>query len=109
MEIENVTGAMEKLRCSAGWSCGKHEQLIYLSAFNIFLSITAVLGNTLILLNQGGFVVPIKSILLKSILLKSIPIKIKAGLSSYLPVKAIHNFLNLFSLQITRDLETVFM
>ena len=36
-------------QCSAGWASGRHEQLIYLSVFNIFLSITAVLGNTLIL------------------------------------------------------------
>ena len=35
--------------CSANLTGGMHEQLIYLLAFNIFLSITAFLGNTLIL------------------------------------------------------------
>ncbi|XP_020618752.1 adenosine receptor A3-like [Orbicella faveolata] len=43
------TQAVLQLRCSAGWTSGIHEQWIYLSAVNIFLSITAVLGNTLIL------------------------------------------------------------
>jgi len=38
-----------QLRCSAGWTSGIHGVFIYLSAFNIFLSITAVLGNILIL------------------------------------------------------------
>ena len=36
-------------QCSAGWANEIQEQWIYLSALNIFLSITAVLGNTLIL------------------------------------------------------------
>ena len=55
MATTNLTGGgknsktFEKLRCSASWATGIHEQLIYLSVFNIFLSITAVLGNTLIL------------------------------------------------------------
>ena len=35
-----------QVRCSPAWASGIHEELIYLSAF---LSITAVLGNTLIL------------------------------------------------------------
>ena len=35
--------------CSFTWARGKHEELICLSAINIFLSITAVLGNILIL------------------------------------------------------------
>ena len=38
-----------KVRCTAAWASGIHEELIYLSLFNIFLSITAVLGNILIL------------------------------------------------------------
>jgi len=37
------------LRCSATWASEIQEELICLSAFNIFLSITAVLGNVLIL------------------------------------------------------------
>ena len=55
MAIKNFTDGGNKaetfsqLRCAVGWSSGIQEQLIYLSAFNIFLSITAVLGNTLIL------------------------------------------------------------
>ena len=50
----NITGRgnqtrTTKVRCTAAWASGIHEELIYLSLFNIFLSITAVLGNILIL------------------------------------------------------------
>ena len=38
-----------QVRCSATYASEIHEELIYLSAFNIFLSITAVLGNILVL------------------------------------------------------------
>ena len=38
-----------ELLCSFTWARGIHKELIYLSAFNIFLSITAVLGNILVL------------------------------------------------------------
>jgi len=40
-----------QFRCSATWASLIHEELIYLSAFNIFLSITSVLGNILILIS----------------------------------------------------------
>ena len=43
------TQTLLQARCSATWASGIHEELIYLSAFNIFLSVTAVLGNILIL------------------------------------------------------------
>ena len=43
------TQTLLQARCSATWASGIHEDLIYLSAFNIFLSVTAVLGNILIL------------------------------------------------------------
>ena len=43
------TETLEQQLCSASLTDGIHEQLIYLSAFNIFLSITAFLGNFLIL------------------------------------------------------------
>ena len=46
----NQTQTYLQLRCSATWESEIHEELVYLSAFNIFLSITAVLGNILILL-----------------------------------------------------------
>ncbi|XP_078369463.1 melanocyte-stimulating hormone receptor-like [Oculina patagonica] len=46
---EHHTETFQQLHCSASLTEEIHEQLIYLSAFNIFLSITAVLGNTLIL------------------------------------------------------------
>ena len=59
MAITNFTGGgkqaqiVKQLECSTvqqlNLTGGMHEQLIYLSAFNIFLSITAFLGNTLIL------------------------------------------------------------
>ena len=44
------TQAVIQLRCSAGWTSGIHGEFVYLSAFNIFLSIIAVLGNILILI-----------------------------------------------------------
>ena len=43
------TQAELQLRCSAPWTSGIHGEFIYLSAANIFLSITAVLGNILVL------------------------------------------------------------
>ena len=43
------TQTVIQVRCSTAWASGLHEGLIYLSATNIFLSITAVLGNILIL------------------------------------------------------------
>ena len=46
----NQTQTYLQRRCSATWESEIHEELVYLSAFNIFLSITAVLGNILILL-----------------------------------------------------------
>ena len=46
---ENHTQTLLQLRCSSGWSDEIHDQLLGFSALNIFLSITAVLGNTLIL------------------------------------------------------------
>ena len=46
----NQTQTGLQVRCSATWASGIHEELMYRSAFNIFLSITAVLGNILILI-----------------------------------------------------------
>ena len=43
------TQAVLQFRCSAAWTSGIQGEFVYLSAFNIFLSITAVLGNILIL------------------------------------------------------------
>ena len=43
------TQTVLQLRCSAAWASGIHKHLKYLSAFHAFLSITAVLGNILIL------------------------------------------------------------
>ena len=43
------TETFEQLHCSARLTGGIHKELIYLSAVNIFLSVTAVLGNTVIL------------------------------------------------------------
>ena len=45
----NQTQTGLQLPCLATWASEIHEELIYLSAFNIFLSITAVLGNIVIL------------------------------------------------------------
>ena len=54
MEVKNVTEnenqrVVEELFCSETVTGGVHGQLTFLSAFNIFLSIAAFLGNTLIL------------------------------------------------------------
>ena len=55
MGITNYTGyrkqtvSFEELRCSTTFTREIHEQLIYVLAFNIFLSIAAFIGNTLIL------------------------------------------------------------
>ena len=51
----NFTGGRTDTRevlfqCSASWTSEIHGEFIYLSAFSIFLSIIAVLGNTLILI-----------------------------------------------------------
>ncbi|XP_020618745.1 melanocyte-stimulating hormone receptor-like [Orbicella faveolata] len=43
------TQTVLQIRCSAAWASGIHEHLKHLSAFHAFLSITAVLGNILIL------------------------------------------------------------
>ena len=56
MAITNLTGGglqtrtVKELVCSPTLTAGIHQKLIYLSAVNIFLSLTAFLGNTLILL-----------------------------------------------------------
>ena len=44
------TERIVRLFCSTILTGGSHNKLIYLAAFNVFLSLTAVLGNTLILL-----------------------------------------------------------
>ena len=43
------TQAVLQFRCSAGWTSGIHGEFIYPSAFNIFLCITAAVGNIVIL------------------------------------------------------------
>ena len=43
------TQTVLQLRCSAAWASGIHEHLKYLSVFHTLLSITAVVGNILIL------------------------------------------------------------
>ena len=54
MAATNVTGdgkhnSYDEMFCSAELTGGKHNQLMYLTVVNIFLSITAILGNSLIL------------------------------------------------------------
>lgn len=46
----NQTEAYEKLQCSSGLTERMYVHLIYITAFNILLSITALLGNALILI-----------------------------------------------------------
>ncbi|XP_022781138.1 melanocyte-stimulating hormone receptor-like [Stylophora pistillata] len=43
------TETLLELRCVAGWTDEIEKQLIFLGAINIFLSLTALIGNTLIL------------------------------------------------------------
>jgi len=55
MAAENLTGdgqqkTIEDLFCSPDLSAGLHGHLTFLSVFNSFLSVTAILGNTLILI-----------------------------------------------------------
>ena len=55
MAPANVTGdeqqkTLEELLCSAGWTAELHGHLTFISVLNSFLSITAFLGNALILI-----------------------------------------------------------
>ena len=65
----NQTQTGLQVRCSATWASGIHKELIYLSAFNIFLSITAVLGNILFLvaLRKVSSLHPPSKLLFKSL------------------------------------------
>ena len=54
MATANISGdgkqkTFEQLMCSGGLTAGMHGQLTFISVLNIFLSITAFLGNALIL------------------------------------------------------------
>ena len=55
--------------CLAGLTAGLHGQLLFISALNIFLSITAILGNTLILaaLHKESSLHPPSKLLLRSL------------------------------------------
>ena len=72
--ITNYTGdgkqkSLEDLFCSAELTGGIHSQLIFLSVLNIFLSITAFLGNRLILfaLSKETSLHPPSKLLLRSL------------------------------------------
>ena len=74
MATPNFTGhgkqrPIEQLYCSAGVTAGIHGQLTFISIFNIFLSITAFLGNTLILaaLRKETSLHPPSKLLLRSL------------------------------------------
>ena len=68
MELENRK-QIEQLTCSAGLTTTIHDQLTFLSVFNVFLSITAFLGNTLILaaLRKESSLHPPSKLLLRSL------------------------------------------
>ena len=57
MAQANLTGngkqteTLQQLRCVGGWTDEIHKQLIFISAINIFMSITAFFGNILILIS----------------------------------------------------------
>ena len=74
MATANFTGderkkTFEKLVCSAGLTAGIHDQLTFISVLNIFLSISAFLGNTLILaaLRKESSLHPPSKLLLRSL------------------------------------------
>ena len=68
-EVGGKQQTYEQLVCSAGPSAGIHGQLTFVSVFNIFLSIIAFLGNTLILaaLRKESSLHPPSKLLLRSL------------------------------------------
>ena len=74
MATANISGdgkqkTIEQLVCSAGLSAGIHGQLTFIAVLNIFLSITAFLGNALILaaLRKESSLHPPSKLLLRSL------------------------------------------
>ena len=74
MATANLTGegqqkTAEKLLCSAGLTAGLHSHLKFLSVLNSFLSMTAIVGNTLILiaLHRESSLHPPSKLLLRSL------------------------------------------
>ena len=74
MATANISGdgkqkTFEQLECSAGLSAATHDQLTFISVLNIFLSITAFLGNALILaaLRKESSLHPPSKLLLRSL------------------------------------------
>ena len=74
MATANISGdgkqkSFEQLVCSAGLSAGIHDQLTFIAVLNIFLSITAFLGNVLILaaLRKESSLHPLSKLLLRSL------------------------------------------
>ena len=74
MAIANATGhekqqTFQQLLCSAGLTAGIHGQLTFISVLNSFLSITAFLGNALILaaLRKESSLHPPSKLLLRSL------------------------------------------
>ena len=74
MTTANLTGdgpqkTVEQLDCSSGLSAGLHDHLTFLSVLNSFLSVTAFLGNALILvaLHKESSLHPPSKLLLRSL------------------------------------------
>ena len=74
MATANISGdgkqkTFEQMVCSAGLTAGAHDQLTFISVLNIFLSITAFLGNALILaaLRKESSLHPPSKLLLRSL------------------------------------------
>ena len=74
MATANISGGekqkiFEQLMCSAGLGAGTHDQLTFILVLNIFLSITAFLGNALILaaLRKESSLHPPSKLLLSSL------------------------------------------
>ena len=49
--VDEKIETLVQLRCLEGWTNGIHGELTSISALNIFLAVTAFLGNTLILVS----------------------------------------------------------
>ena len=87
MTAANFTGAGQQktdqqLMCSAGLTAGLHGQLTFISVLNTFLSVTAFLGNSLILIalpKESSSLHPPSKLLLRSLATADLCVGLFAG------------------------------
>ena len=72
---------IEKLLCSTGLSARLHGELTFISVFNSFLSVTAFLGNALILiaLHKESSLNPTSKLLLRSLATTDLCVNLISG------------------------------